>query len=163
MPWKACNVEDEQPRFVAWLLNGWQMAPLCGEFDISRKTGYKIYNRYKDISLEELSERTRSPKRYANQLPFQVESRIVQLKRERPTWGAPKIRERLTRLYPDIALPAISTVHAVLDRHGLVKRRSRKRNRAKGTMLSLHSRPNALCSADYKGSSCLLTGAIAIH
>jgi putative transposase len=44
----------------------------------------------------------------------------VRLKRDKPAWGAPKIRERLRRLYPDVHTPAISTVHAVLDRHGLV-------------------------------------------
>jgi hypothetical protein len=30
---------------------------------------------------------------------------------------APKIRESLARLYPDVHTPAISTVRAVLDRH----------------------------------------------
>ena len=144
-------MEDERLRFVARLLDGEKMAPLCREFGISRKTGYKIFNRYRDIGLEGLTDRTRRPKRYANQLPFQVESRIVQLKRERPNWGAPKIRERLRRLYPDIAVPAISTVHAVLDRHGLVKRRGRRRMRARGTALSLPNRPNDLWCADYKG------------
>jgi putative transposase len=54
-------------------------------------------------------------------------------------------------LHPDIALPAISTVHAVLDRHGLVKRRRRKRHRARGTALSLPNQPNDLWCADYKG------------
>jgi putative transposase len=47
----------------------------------------------------------------------------VRLKQDKPSWGAPKIRERLARLYPDVHTPAISTVHAVLDRHGLVKRK----------------------------------------
>jgi len=47
--------------------------------------------------------------------------------------------------------PAISTVHAVLDRHGLVKRRQGRRNRANGTALSLPCRPNELWCADYKG------------
>jgi putative transposase len=41
----------------------------------------------------------------------------VQLKREHPSWGAPKIREKLRRLNLGIHTPAISTVHAVLDRH----------------------------------------------
>ena len=75
----------------------------------------------------------------------------MRLKREKPAWGAPKIRERLARLYPDIHRPAISTVHAVLDRHGLVKRRKGRRNRATGTPLSSSSEPNALWCADYKG------------
>jgi putative transposase len=76
---------------------------------------------------------------------------IVNLKKEHPNWGAPKIREKVRRLYPQIPLPAISTVHAVLDRHGLVKRRGRKRNRARGTELSRPATPNSLWCADYKG------------
>jgi putative transposase len=84
-------------------------------------------------------------------LPFQIETQIVRLKQDKPSWGAPKIRERLSRLYPDVHTPAISTVHAVLDRHGLVKRRTGRRNRAKGTPLSLPGQPNELWCADYKG------------
>jgi hypothetical protein len=42
MPWKECHVMDERLRFVARLLEGEKMAPLCAEFGISRKTGYKI-------------------------------------------------------------------------------------------------------------------------
>ena len=42
---------DERLRFVARLLGGEKMAALCREFDISRKTGYKIFNRYKDCGL----------------------------------------------------------------------------------------------------------------
>ena len=37
---------DERLRFVARLLDGEKMAALCREFDISRKTGYKIFQRY---------------------------------------------------------------------------------------------------------------------
>jgi hypothetical protein len=42
MPWRECHVMDERIRFVARLLEGEKMAPLCAEFGISRKTGYKI-------------------------------------------------------------------------------------------------------------------------
>ena len=105
---------DERMRFVARLLDGEKMAVLCREFDISRKTGYKIFNRYQGCGLEGLTDRSRRPYRQANKLPFQVEKLIVQLKQERPSWGAPKIREKLRRLHSDVQLPAISTVHAVL-------------------------------------------------
>lgn len=142
---------DERIRFVARLLDGEKMAVLCREFDISRKTGYKIFNRYQDCGLEGLTDRSRRPYRQANQLPFQVEKLIVQLKREKPNWGAPKIRERLKRRYSDIPTPAISTVHAVLDRHGLVKRRRRRGHKAQGTTLSTPRAPNDLWCADYKG------------
>ena len=40
MPWKEYHVMDERLRFVARLLEGEKMAPLCTEFGISRKTGY---------------------------------------------------------------------------------------------------------------------------
>jgi putative transposase len=142
---------DERIRFVARLLDGERMATLCREFDISRKTGYKIFNRYKDCGLKGLADRSRRPYRQANQLPFQVEKLIVQLKREKPTWGAMKIRDRLQRRYPDVQTPAISTVHAVLDRHGLATRRRRRGYRAQGTELSKSTQPNDLWCADYKG------------
>src|SRR5690348_12496887 len=125
MPWKVCKPMDERLKFIARLLDGEQMAGLCRAFSISRKTGYKILDRYCDVGLHGLSDRSRRPYRQANQLPVQIETLIVRLKREKPSWGAPKIRERLRRLYPDIHRPAISTVHAVLDRHGLVKRAAR--------------------------------------
>src|SRR5262249_14202987 len=65
--------------------------------------------------------------------------------------GASKHRHGVARLYPDVHTPAISTVHAVLDRHGLVQRRRRRPNRATGTALSLPNQPNDLWCADYKG------------
>jgi putative transposase len=133
------------------LLEGEKMAALCREFDVSRKTGYKIFQRYKDCGLEGLTDRSRRPYRQANQLPFQIEQLIVQLKREHPSWGAPKIREKLRRLHSELQTPAISTVHAVLDRHGLVSRGRKRRYRAQGTTLSKPVRPNDLWCADYKG------------
>ena len=142
---------DERLKFVARLLDGEKMAGLCREFGISRKTGYKIFRRYRDYGLDGLTDRSRRPYRQANQLPFQVESRIVQLKQEHPSWGAPKIREKLRRMNLGVQTPAISTVHAVLDRHGLVTRRRRHRPRAQGTPLSQPLQPNDLWCADYKG------------
>ena len=151
MPWKECHVEDERLRFVARLMEGQSMATLCAEFGISRKTGYKIYERYKHWGLRGLTDRSRRPYRHANQLPQALETQIVTLKKDFPTWGAPKLRERLRRLGLGVRCPAISTVHAVLDRHGLVTRRRRRRIRAEGTTLSWPSEPNALWCADYKG------------
>ncbi len=86
---------DERLRFVAKLLNGESMTDVCREFGISRKTGYKVFQRYKDSGVEALCDRSRRPVRYANQLPSQIESLIVTAKREKPHWGARKIRELL--------------------------------------------------------------------
>ena len=142
---------DERLKFVSRLLEGEKMAPLCAAFGISRKTGYKMFERYKDCGVAAFSDRSRRPYRQANRLPPQLEAMIVRLKREYPGWGAPKIREKLRRQSPAPHLPAISTVHAVLDRHGLVQKRRRRRLRATGTELSRPTGPNALWCADYKG------------
>src|SRR5262244_2382013 len=152
MPWKASSVMEERLRFVGRLLSGESMSDVCRQFGISRKTGYKIYSRYREHGLFALTDRSRRPVRYANQLPQQVESLIVNLKRDKPHWGARKIRELLVRrLNGDVRVPAKSTIHAVLDRHGLVRRMSKRRNRATGTPLSQGVAPNDLWCADYKG------------
>ena len=150
MPWKECSVMDERLRFVARLLDGDSMSEVCREFGISRKTGYKIFTRYKDQGLEALTDRSRRPVRYANQLPPQIEHQIVKLKQEKPHWGARKIRELLVRRLPgDVRIPAKSTIHAVLHRHGLVKGLRRPRPRAQGTALSPGIAPNDLWCADF--------------
>jgi putative transposase len=151
MPWRECHTMDERIRFVARLLEGEKMMPLCREFGISRKTGYCLFNRYKDCGVAAFTDRSRRPYRQANRLPPQLEAVIVRLKREHPGWGAPKIREKLRRESTAPHLPAISTVHAVLDRHSLVQRRQRRRSRPTGTTLSRPTEPNALWCADYKG------------
>src|SRR5688572_27754007 len=102
MPWKECHVVDERLRFVARLMEGEKMAVLCEEFGISRKTGYKIYERYQEVGVRGLADRSRRPHRHANALPLVVEKTIVQLKREYSSWGAPKIRERLRQRYPHV-------------------------------------------------------------
>jgi transposase InsO family protein len=152
MPWKECSVMEERLRFVARLLEGESMSDVCREFGVSRKTGYKLLERYREEGPVALADRSRRPVRYANQLPAQVESLIVTSKREKPHWGARKIRELLVRrLAGDVRVHATSTIHAVLDRYGLVRRMGKKRHRATGTPLSTGAAPNDLWSTDFKG------------
>ena len=152
MPWRKCSVMEERMRFVARLLEGEDMSGLCREFGISRKTGYKLYQRYKDDGLSALQDRSRRPVKYGNQLPVQVETLITRCKHEKPHWGARKVRELLVKRLPgDVRVPALSTIHAVLDRHGLVKPRGRRHGKAFGTPLSEGALPNDLWCMDYKG------------
>lgn len=153
MPWKESSVMEERLRFVARLLEGESMSSVCREFGISRKTGYKIFNRYQSEGMDAFCDRSRRPVRYANQLPEPVERLIVEIKKDKPNWGARKVRELLVRrLAGEVRIPARSTVHAVLDRHGLVKRaRQRRRMKAEGTQLSAGLHSNDLWCADYKG------------
>ena len=63
---------DERLRFIARLLEGERMAPVCREFGISRVTGYKIFDRYKECGLDGLYDRSKAPYRQANRLPFRI-------------------------------------------------------------------------------------------
>ncbi len=54
---------DERIRFVIRLQDGESMASLCREFGISRKTGYKIVERYQECGLEGLTDWARRPHR----------------------------------------------------------------------------------------------------
>jgi Helix-turn-helix domain len=54
---------DERMQFVARRLAGEAMADLCREFGISRRTGYKIFDRYQKCGIQGLSDRRRRPYR----------------------------------------------------------------------------------------------------
>ena len=69
MPWKECSEMDERLQFVARRLAGEPMAELCREFGISRKTGYKIFDRYQECGVQGLTDRSRRPYRYAINSP----------------------------------------------------------------------------------------------
>ena len=49
MPWKETCPMDERQRFISdWLKRDWTMSDLCAHYDISRKTGYKWLDRFKE-------------------------------------------------------------------------------------------------------------------
>jgi len=152
MSWKECSVMDEKLKLIARYLEGETITSLCKEFDVSRTTGHGLIKRYREMGSEALVAQNRAPKRYANKLPIQVEALILDLKRKYKNWGAPKIREKIIKAFPHVKPPAKSTVHAVLDRNGLVdKRQGRKRYKNEGTLLTHVKNPNDLWCADYKG------------
>ena len=88
MPWSESTKMDEKLKFVARYLDGESISELCREFGISRVTGHKVIARYRESGLEALTDRSRRPVRFANQLPFQVEQQIVKIKQQWPRWGA---------------------------------------------------------------------------
>jgi hypothetical protein len=151
MPWQECSVMDEKLQFVARRLAGEPRAELCREFGISRKTGYKIFESLPGMRSSRADRPESTSVSVCQSAPFPGGELYLNVKREHPSWGARKIRERLVRRFSDIRIPAKSTIHAVLDRYGLVERRGRARRRAQGTALSLGQRPNELWCTDYKG------------
>ncbi len=153
MPWKETYIMDERMKFIGRLLSGEKMTALCKEFGISRVTGHKIWKRYQEYGSKGLHNQSRAPHKHPNQTPFEVENAIVQLKKERPSWGAPKIRELIIKKYSLAKIPAVSTVHSIFDRHDLVNRHKKNRTKYKATAsyLSSPKEPNDLWCTDFKG------------
>jgi putative transposase len=144
---------NERVEFVARLKAGERMSDLCREFGISRKTGYKFERRFEEHGPSGLYDFSRRPRRLARQISAGIQTAILELKREKPTWGAAKIQEVLGRQHPEMELPVRSTIHDLLDRYGLVKKRSkRRRYHAYPTLreAAIQS-PNQLWCADFKG------------
>jgi putative transposase len=133
-----------------WRARKWP--PLCREFGISRVTGHKIWSRYQQDGNKGIYNRSRRPHKHPNQTPFEIEQLIVRLKREKPSWGAPKIRELVQNKYPSVKAPSTSSVHSILDRYDLVKkRRQRSKFKATASFLSNPTAPNDLWCTDFKG------------
>ena len=151
MPWKETDVTSERMKFITRIQDGEKITDLCREFNISRKTGHKILKRFEIEGPIGLVDKRRTPRRFANQTHQWIQKLILELKSERPTWGAPKIKAYLERKHSGIKFPARSTVHALLDANGLVKKRRRRRYKASGTNLRATNNPNDLWCVDFKG------------
>ncbi len=103
MPWKETSVESERMRFIECHAAGEEtIAELCRRFGISRKTGYKLISRYKAYGEGGVLDLSRAPHHHPNATPTQVAERIVEAKRERPTWGPKKIVARLRSIEPEV-------------------------------------------------------------
>lgn len=128
MPWKATCVMDERLRFVAAARAKQEpFAELCRRYGISRKTGYKLLQRYEVEGPKALADRSRARLTHANAVPESMQ-RIILAKREaHPTWGPRKLRAALTRDSPDTYWPASSTISTLLKQAGLVEARKRRR------------------------------------
>jgi transposase InsO family protein len=151
MPWKVSTVVLERASFIKRLQAGERMSDLCIEFGISRKTGYKLLDRFSKLGDVSLLDESRRPNRLARLTSESVQNLIVNLRKDRPTWGASKIKEVLMKKHPGVKFPVRSTIHEILDRHGLVKERKRGRGKAHPTFLSNPNSPNDLWCADFKG------------
>lgn len=143
---------DERMRLIARVLDGERMTDLCREFGISRKTGNKFLDRYKRFGPSGLEDLTRRPAKLARQSSPEVQKLILDLKRDKSTWGAAKIREYLIQKHPKMRFPVRSTVHEILDRNGLVRKQGRRpKYTARPTSLGKATEPNAIWCTDFKG------------
>ena len=153
MPWKELTVEEERMKFVvAWKSGGWSISDLCREFGISRKTGYKYIQRYKESGLDGLRDQSRAPKIQAFAVNDRIIEVIVNQRKKHPTWGAKKLLASLTVKFPSINnWPSETTVLRILHRNKLVPTKRRYKKPVPVYPFSHVLGPNDVWSADYKG------------
>lgn len=132
----------------------YEMTELCEKHGISRKTGYKWAERYGSEGAEGLKDRSRAPKRRPTQTPPEVTQRLVQLRRQHPTWGPRKLLAWLEKHEGERAWPAASTVGGILKREGLVlpsRRQRRDRPPSSARIRTEATEANRVWTGDYKG------------
>ena len=153
MSWKETCPMKERIKFVLnYLENELSMTVLCREFQISRKTGYKMVRRFIEGDFDGLKDRSRAPHNHPNAVSEMVETAVVAARRSHPTWGPKKLRAWLARQVPSVVWPSPSTIGQILKRHGLtVPRRRSRKTAVYGEPFIGCDHPNAVWSADFKG------------
>jgi putative transposase len=128
MPWQEVCPVDEKMRFVsAVLAEEESMTELCERFGISRKTGYKLFRRYREEKAAGLAERSRAPHVIPWAITKAQAQAIVGVRRAHPSWGPRKLRAKLLEWGPAQGWPAPSTIGELLRREGLSEPRKRRR------------------------------------
>jgi transposase-like protein len=118
MVWRDVSIVDQRQDFVMLAsCEGVNVSELCRRFDISRQTGYLWLRRF--AGLEALVDRSRRPLTSPQRSSTEVETAILAVRDAHPAWGARKICACL-RQTEMAGVPAASTVHAVLKRHGRI-------------------------------------------
>ena len=152
MPWKVSHPMTERMHFVTRLAKGERMVDLCREFGISRKTGYKFWERFQHQGVTALQDQPRARKRIAHKTSEAIEQLLVDARTAHPSWGGRKLKDVLERESPGVVLPSAGTIAAILRRRGLVQaRRQRRRPSRYAGRLTVAESPNDVWATDYKG------------
>ncbi len=146
MPWGTVDVGEQRVRFVVRASQREEsMQELCEEFAISRPTGYAWLRRYQASGIAGVVEKSRRPHRSPGRTAKEIEQRVMELRQQRPDWGARKLQVLLAG--EGLTLPVI-TIHRILLRKGLVRPQDRHRH---AVQRFERGAPNQLWQMDFKG------------
>jgi len=149
MAWRESSVMEQRLRFVVLASRKQRnVTQLCREFGISRQTGYVWLKRYQAGGASQVVDRSRRPLHSPQRTGPEIEQKIVELRRQWPDWGAPKLLVLLGQQHPEWAHLSVRTVHRILERHGLILEADRHRPADRRFE---RSAPNELWQMDFKG------------
>ena len=135
------------------------IAELCRRYGISRQTGYEVLARHDKEGYEGLRERSHAPRHKPHAMSEAVREKVLELRRERPSWGPKKLKAYLDRREGNkpeqerMRMPAASSMGDLLKQEGLiVKRRKRPGGQVPSSYPLGHAdEPNRVWSIDFKG------------
>jgi transposase InsO family protein len=149
MPLWELSVFDQREAFVKLALaSGANRSVLCRSFGISRKTGYKWLERHGAAGTGSLLDRSRRPHTSPSQTDAATEAAVLHIRAaSNNAWGARKIGWTLAS-QGWLAVPALSTITAILRRHGKLDRQAQH----PGPHVRFErANPNELWQMDFKG------------
>jgi transposase InsO family protein len=138
-----------------------KIVDICDRFGISEKTGHKWLARFRAGDAD-LGDRSHAPHSRDDLVAPAVAARILTLRRQHPLYGAAKLRDWLVQNEPGTRWPAASTMGALFQRAGLIRRPRRSRSMQPPQLphgRTVASAPNVVWTADFKGQFRLGTGA----
>jgi len=154
MSWQKTSVMEEKLKFIlAWKSGLYTVSDLCRMHGVSRVTGYRLINRYKEEGEDCLLEQSKRPKNSSpHKTPLEIEQAIIKLRSKYKNWGARKLIVLLEREYAKELIPSETTVNKILSRNGLVKKRRRRSQKVERANPKFDPQVcNEIWSADYKG------------
>src|SRR4030095_12266925 len=155
MPFSEVSVMELRAEFVELAdQEAANLRQLCRRYGISPTTGYKWLNRYRESGLAGLSDRSRKPRHSPSRSAPEFEGHVLRLRDEQPAWGATKIRRLLSN--EGIAPKAVSTIHAILTRHGRIDADEGAKHKAWRRFE--HEKANDLWQMDFKGHFSIQNG-----
>jgi transposase InsO family protein len=160
MPWHKTNPMNERLRFVAQAQEGlYGMAELSERYGVSRQTGYALLDRYRELGVDGLKDRSHAPRHCPHRISGAIRELLLESRRAHPTWGPRKILAWLRRRHDGLELPAASTVGDLYSQELLVKERARRRHWSQPGRAKIEvSGPNDRWSIDFKGEFRTLDG-----
>ncbi|HET7464752.1 MAG TPA: helix-turn-helix domain-containing protein [Longimicrobium sp.] len=155
MAWSGTVEEQRKEFFAAFTAPGANRSEVCRAWDVSRKTGYALVERYRERGVDAFRDASRRPLTTPARTGAEMEAQVLAIRETEPSWGGRKIRRRLQDLGVD-NVPAASTITEILRRHGGIDPgESAKRQPFKRFE---RARANELWQMDFKGHFALGCG-----
>jgi len=162
MPWQSTDPVKERTKFILEWEKRWNreqgqvnVAELCREFGITRQAGYGWIRRDQDAGhdLQAMAARSRRPNSSPTAIADDIQDAVVGLRKLHPRWGPRKLRAWLVDRYPDVPMPSVSAMSAILKRRGMIRPRPRRRRHPVPVTqpFAACDHPNAVWCVDFKG------------